>query len=340
MNITFLIGNGFDLNLGLKTSYSDFIAEYMKKGSSSEVINKMHKHMTTNIELWADAELALGKFTEQFKLGEGKDFIECYKNFCKQLAEYLKAQEERIDYNASEDKISKAFTQLKNLTNCFPTQEKAVIDKVYRNHSSEEIKFQFISFNYTYTLDKCLEIVKTKHVDIGHHQYGNRVIKNSIESICHVHGTVDQRMIFAVNDESQIPNISVFDCENGNIYKNSIIKKLANESFRENTDAVAKNILDRSQIIYIYGMSVGLTDKLWWTRICNWLRANRDRHLIIQRYNAPLKGVLQIDYQIFENEQRNKFLSFCELEHNKISELENRIHITGENIFEAISGIV
>ena len=28
MNITFLIGNGFDLNLGLATAYSDFVKYY------------------------------------------------------------------------------------------------------------------------------------------------------------------------------------------------------------------------------------------------------------------------------------------------------------------------
>ena len=30
MNITFLIGNGFDLNLGLDTRYTDFLSEYKK----------------------------------------------------------------------------------------------------------------------------------------------------------------------------------------------------------------------------------------------------------------------------------------------------------------------
>ncbi len=30
MNITFLIGNGFDLNLGLKTRYTDFYKYYME----------------------------------------------------------------------------------------------------------------------------------------------------------------------------------------------------------------------------------------------------------------------------------------------------------------------
>ena len=31
MNITFLIGNGFDLNLGLATAYSDFVKYYTQK---------------------------------------------------------------------------------------------------------------------------------------------------------------------------------------------------------------------------------------------------------------------------------------------------------------------
>ena len=30
MNITFLIGNGFDINLGLKTQFCDFLKEYKK----------------------------------------------------------------------------------------------------------------------------------------------------------------------------------------------------------------------------------------------------------------------------------------------------------------------
>ena len=31
MNVTYIIGNGFDLNLGLKTSYKDFYACYIEQ---------------------------------------------------------------------------------------------------------------------------------------------------------------------------------------------------------------------------------------------------------------------------------------------------------------------
>ena len=63
VRITFLIGNGFDLNLGLKTRYTDFYPYYCDMPS--------HRHrqiarfrellkQTGSHPLWADFEKALG----------------------------------------------------------------------------------------------------------------------------------------------------------------------------------------------------------------------------------------------------------------------------------------
>ena len=38
MNITFMIGNGFDRNLGLKTTYSDFIKWYKKTPPKTDTL--------------------------------------------------------------------------------------------------------------------------------------------------------------------------------------------------------------------------------------------------------------------------------------------------------------
>ena len=43
----------------------------------------------------------------------------------------------------------------------------------------------------------------------------------------------------------------------------------------------AEEIIDKSQIICIFGMSMGITDKRWWEKICAWLLANPHRILII-----------------------------------------------------------
>lgn len=45
MNITFFIGNGFDLNLGIKTSYSDFCPYFFEHSSDDNIIKKWLKKM-------------------------------------------------------------------------------------------------------------------------------------------------------------------------------------------------------------------------------------------------------------------------------------------------------
>ena len=73
MNITFLIGNGFDLNLGLDTRYTDFLAEYLQDNSQDNEEIKSFKadirkqqcgNSDTSENLWANAELAFGRYTD------------------------------------------------------------------------------------------------------------------------------------------------------------------------------------------------------------------------------------------------------------------------------------
>lgn len=68
MNVVFIIGNGFDLRLGLPTSYPEFLAYYKKQkpiedGSNiQEYKDKFFARMEKGGEEWKDLEIALGKF--------------------------------------------------------------------------------------------------------------------------------------------------------------------------------------------------------------------------------------------------------------------------------------
>ena len=48
MNITFLIGNGFDRNLGLKTTYSDFVEEYKKTDAKTQTLKDFRQYINAN----------------------------------------------------------------------------------------------------------------------------------------------------------------------------------------------------------------------------------------------------------------------------------------------------
>ena len=66
MTVTFMIGNGFDINCGIKCSYRDVCAGYSKTESKSELIAEFKKNIDKDLDTWADFEMAMNKhiFTE------------------------------------------------------------------------------------------------------------------------------------------------------------------------------------------------------------------------------------------------------------------------------------
>lgn len=335
MNITFLIGNGFDLNLGLNTTYSDFVYEYKSTDSSNQNIENFKKHIDEHEELWSNAELELGQYTNEFNKGEANKLSECHSDFCQHLVNYLKREEDRVDFEEHTSEIISAISKIEEIADCFNSQEKKTIENVFTKYIGENRYFKFVNFNYTTTLDKCIDIACNNPETLKSHTYGTKY-KHQITDNIHVHGTLDKEMVFAVNDETQIAKLDVFDCEYGEIYKNSFIKKKANDSYGENTDSIAYNIINSSTIIYVYGMSIGDTDKMWWDRVCNWLSSSTDRHLIVHKFKMPPKGLLQIEYKIDEEKYKDLILSKSKLNDKNKEVVKKQIHVTDYNIFSDI----
>lgn len=162
MNITFLVGNGFDLNLGLKTSYNHFLKYYIETSSSdSERIRNFKGDIEKNIETWASAELALGMYTDKFKKGKYEDFFECYDDFCKNLAEYLSDCEKALAKSEPCDRVGSVFSKaLKNITVGLTPKQKEDFKEISLYALNENINYNFITFNYTSTLEFFLEDAK------------------------------------------------------------------------------------------------------------------------------------------------------------------------------------
>ena len=336
MNITFLIGNGFDRNLGLNTAYSDFVSYYKGLDTTDETLKKFHEHIKENEELWSSAEVEIGEYTEEFEEGEGAAFCKCHKDFCENLAKYLEDESQKVDYQYISQDIGKAFSLMNSIGHPFPTEERETINAVISNCRSEATYFNFMVFNYTDTLDQCVSVIQGNKDVLGTHKYSTTIFNHAIGNIIHVHGTVDAQMVFGVNDESQISKPEIFSCENGDLYEQSLIKQQTNQGYLERTDAKSAKILDESKIIYIYGMSIGATDALWWERICQWLNGNSSRHLIVYRHSMPAMGLLAVDYKVEERKAKREITGFAKLRDEQKLDIEERIHITGENMFAAL----
>lgn len=92
MNIVYLIGNGFDLNLGMKAAYSDFYAHLLKLKDVAPHIKKLREEIDSNLENWSDFELGLGKYLEKI---DEEEAIALREDVLELLSKYIDKEEKR-----------------------------------------------------------------------------------------------------------------------------------------------------------------------------------------------------------------------------------------------------
>ena len=291
--------------------------------------------------MWANAEMAFGAATKQFKEAgyTAEDFCTCHEDFCVKLAAYLLKQEQRLNYTSLRELIATGFAKsILNYKNAFRETESAAIAAAEKTFSGG-FTFNFINFNYTAVLDLCFNAARSKASILGKRRTSGGTSDNQLGKVFHVHGTLTRDMVLGVNDVSQIAEPSLFDGFDEE-YISELIKQKTNEINEENSDKKAFDILKSSDLIYIYGMSTGETDKLWWERICDLMKQKSNLHLIIHKFDAPEDGLIRRAYRLFTGHVRKSFTAYSGLDAEKKKEIEARIHIDNSNIFDSLNMIV
>jgi len=96
MNIVHFVGNGFDINLGLKTSFLDFLRYYRRLSSYAPVIYNFKQHLTNEkLENWSNLEIELGKYT--CNLTTFGDSEELRQDIILALSKYLRNIQNKFD---------------------------------------------------------------------------------------------------------------------------------------------------------------------------------------------------------------------------------------------------
>lgn len=323
MNILFIIGNGFDLNLGMKTRYKDFYDYYQLKESQSSNLHKLKNQIKGDIENWSDLEFSLGEYTE--RMNSLEEFDEVFEDVGANLAEYLQEEEKCFDFS---DVLRKNFFDYL----AFPERSLLPADKdeiVSFKEKWNNITWNVnvVTFNYTKSFEQLLG-EKLNNLEIAAHH--NSTIQ--FRGLEHIHGYVDNRMILGVNDKSQISNASFR--ENLDIVE-AIVKNDCNIAQKHNVDIRCKDQISKSNLICIFGSSIGETDNMWWNLIGNQLK--RDCKLIIfdrcEKIN-PRAGYLK---KRKEREIKQRFLSKIKLTEEEKRKVDNAIFVgLNTDLFENI----
>lgn len=274
MNITFFIGNGFDINLGLKTSYSDFYPYFIENAKSDNVI----KEWLIQNGLWSDLEEQLGKSLSKLDEGKLNKFYDDKDEMDLLLLEYLEREQNQFDLSDEEHIKKELIRSLTKFDVGLSKVEKDSIQDTKKAYRNENFVYQFVSFNYTYTLDKVVEIVCNEYTRIGKHESDSCNRSESIGEVIHIHGTIDEEMILGVNDESQVNNEFL---KANSEFLDTFVKQRTNNAIGQLKVQSVKEVIEKSHIICVFGMSLGNTDKIWWEEIVKWLTKNGYNKVVI-----------------------------------------------------------
>ncbi|MCD7714031.1 MAG: bacteriophage abortive infection AbiH family protein [Prevotella sp.] len=280
MNILYIIGNGFDIAQGMKTSYPDFY-EYLEKvkvDNKSDLLKQMLKEIDENKERWADMEREFGKFTSTIQTS--KKFIALYKELSHNLLLYLNEEDEKMrKYTGAHRDMEKSFRDsFFNPFSYLAYPDGTRFDK-FRKSIVGKFNFYVMSFNYTLTLERKLGFTKIPYTD------GDCSLR---ENIIHVHGRLDEApIIIGVDNKMQIANEEFR--ENDDI-KDYIVKSQSITVAGKDWEDRCLRHISHAHVIFLYGVSLGETDNKWWKMIKEQMVARRDIVIIYHVYEPEIEN--------------------------------------------------
>ena len=318
-NVTFILGNGFDLNLGMKTKYTDMYNGYVNEPSIIGYIINFKKHLKEQapaFEKWGDFEMAMAEYAKT--LSSEQELVGCVRDFKRYLVEHLGREYERLKNAIFE--IQNTSEINRNLSGSFyrfySGLSKNDINSIDRYINNRLIEINIITFNYTNSMEVLLD-----HSTIP--------TRSSINAPIHIHGSLDENVVLGVDNQEQLSELPYNLTRNG---KRAFVKTYFNEDFDEEKVNKAIRVISSSNIICTYGFAMGETDKFWVDMIVNWLESTNG-HLVCYQYDERKYYKYNFD-EMMEAEDEKKEALFQRFGINDDLIL-GRIHIpVGFNIFD------
>lgn len=319
MGVTFLIGNGFDLNLGLKTRYTDMYDSYVKSKSKSGVIarfkrdlqNEEHNHY----ENWSDFEMGMAKYAFTFSAEE--DFIMCIRDFKAYMVEWLKNEEKPfleniwLALNVEEEILNSIGMFHYGLT---PNNRYLIEESMLKN---KICNCDFISFNYTRVLDAFLSEVSGK-------QEVNDISFRISEDVVHIHGDLYNDVVLGVDNRNQIN--TKFNITQKT--KMAFVKPEFNQNFDYRRVDKAIELINKNGVVCTFGLSLGESDRMWLDILKEWVLADEKHHWVYYVFDENVIPSYNYDVKI-EREEEIKEMIYQKLNFTKeeIDVVKARIHI-------------
>lgn len=321
MQVSFLIGNGFDRGLGLRTSFRDFFPVYCKEASGSPEVEAFKDLLRADggFDRWSDFERALGIHTDQPPLNQEDSLENCLEDFERSFAGYLEREAARIDYAACGRILWEDFAR--DLSTYRSRLERNFYEEAEKRRPSNcPMTFHLLDFNYTNVLDQLADRLQ------GHSIINRSCHIDHLGELVHVHGTTQEAMLIGVDNIWQVNNPGLFTSVS---QQRLLVKPQLNQQCGCGNDSRAIQCIQNSDEICVLGMSLGETDGTWWRLLLEWLEGRIDRQLLL--FFHASRSIVQFPNRLIRRREKWKKLFFDRAGATPADreKLENRVYAAG-----------
>lgn len=304
-----IIGNGFDKNCGLKTSYTDVYEDYLRQPPNSDIISSFKENIGDSYDKWSDFEEGMAAYATSFD--NENSFMECLTDFNRYMHDYLSAIQQqfheswgRMTKHEAVTNECKSFILSLGL-GLTHNIDHIIEERIDRNNPTFDL--DIISFNYTDVFDWIYD--KSFYGKIHH-------------APVHVHGMLGDDPILGMDREEQLHvKFPITDR-----LKRSFLKPFLNEEYDSHRIQFAKALIKRADTIFVYGASLGESDLTWRELLIEWLRANKNNHLFIYDYANAIMSFRTISERM-NYEERKRYELFVKWGISDFDEIRNQMHL-------------
>lgn len=323
MNIAYLIGNGFDLMLGMKTRPSDFLQAFINSNSTKldDPASKLAETIRNDgVDTWSDFEMKLGDYSSKFspaREGDVDEYLMEVDALESYLATWLKKEQDKIDDAALQNRSHTFFA---SITNIVPF----LAEQGIRFSSEDSVRnCDFICFNYTDTFTR---LYNTMCLDESLDSFGARI---TLQSLISPHGQLNNFIVCGVDGTDQITNA---DMRNDDKVLSCIVKEQMQRNSSFNFYRDAQTTIYQANLICIFGMSLGKSDRRWWKQIADsLLHRSIDHpaaHVVIFSYDINEQSLLTpLSRYVAQSTVRDSFFRAAEMDQNLSERIANMIHV-------------
>lgn len=258
MNVLYVIGNGLDISLGMKTDYQSFYDFYKSQDDHDpDIIQLKNSIEEGRYKSWADLEAGLGRYTKDIE--EETVFLKCLNDLKISLTKYLQEQ-----YN------QKRYTTNSRFINDFLSPDQYLDDKIKESFNL------FVSQYTTQGRVFNLRIVTLNYTNTIEDVYNKEGVK--VPVLLHLHGSLDEGIVMGVSDTRQISKKEFQD--NRDIVE-EFVKPSYNDACLNNNNSLLERWINESSLFVLFGTSLGETDRKWWRLIGSQLQKQSQNKLLI-----------------------------------------------------------